>query len=392
MGTRWENGWELGMVAVTLGLAFGCGGKYDIGSGENGGQAGSGTANGGSAESGSGLGGTGTGGVGQAQGGGPETGGVSGSAGTSAGGSSMGGAPNATCEAPVLPLPVYPMASPEVVWDRLCRFLYGETREPFVALPEATTDQWVRERAAAILHTQFDEDGRAPAGLEDFVRSWAFDFDEEADAEFWARSFVPPIMNLSGFFATVGDRVSIMSDRDFLVIHNNSTRRAVWITEELVCNPITPPPSTEIAPLVVKPDQTRREAMEAALADNGACTGCHAVFDPLGFSLEHYDALGNYRTTENGLPIDSSGTYEGSVFLEFTSIDDLAGQLLSLCETKVCFANKLLTHALRQAKPEIAPMFQPAELNRIQNEFVGSGQHLHALIEAIVTTPSFLRE
>jgi hypothetical protein len=38
-----------------------------------------------------------------------------------------------------------------------------------------------------------------------------------------------------------------------------------------------------------------------------SCKGCHSLFDPLGFGLEHLDSIGQYRATENGLPIDATG-------------------------------------------------------------------------------------
>ena len=44
--------------------------------------------------------------------------------------------------------------------------------------------------------------------------------------------------------------------------------------------------------------------------DNPQCAGCHAIFDPLGMALEHFDSIGRYRQTEDGLPIDASGTLE----------------------------------------------------------------------------------
>jgi hypothetical protein len=37
---------------------------------------------------------------------------------------------------------------------------------------------------------------------------------------------------------------------------------------------------------------------------------CHAVINPLGFSLENYDALGRWRDTENGRPVDSTSFYD----------------------------------------------------------------------------------
>ena len=41
---------------------------------------------------------------------------------------------------------------------------------------------------------------------------------------------------------------------------------------------------------------------------NPTCAGCHRMMDPIGFSLENFDALGQWRTTDEGVKIDPSGT------------------------------------------------------------------------------------
>ena len=46
---------------------------------------------------------------------------------------------------------------------------------------------------------------------------------------------------------------------------------------------------------------------------NATCTGCHGLFDPLGLAMEHFDAIGQYRATENGLAIDATGSLNGVV-------------------------------------------------------------------------------
>ena len=45
-----------------------------------------------------------------------------------------------------------------------------------------------------------------------------------------------------------------------------------------------------------------------------SCASCHALFDPLGLAMEHFDPIGQYRATENGLTIDASGTVDGVKF------------------------------------------------------------------------------
>jgi len=87
------------------------------------------------------------------------------------------------------------------------------------------------------------------------------------------------------------------------------TRRGLFIYEVLLCNPPPIVPmgvDTTVPPLDPAHPQTRRQQLEAHRAD-AKCAGCHGLFDPYGLALEHFDALGQYRSMENGLPIDATG-------------------------------------------------------------------------------------
>ena len=86
--------------------------------------------------------------------------------------------------------------------------------------------------------------------------------------------------------------------------------RGKWILTNLLGNPPNPPPPGVPA---LKDNEagaaklSLRERMEAHRA-NPACAGCHKVMDPLGFSLENFDAVGQWRTNDDGSRIDPSGT------------------------------------------------------------------------------------
>ena len=70
---------------------------------------------------------------------------------------------------------------------------------------------------------------------------------------------------------------------------------------------------TTVLPLDPAHPQTRRQQLEAHRA-NANCAACHALFDPLGLALEHFDPTGKYRDTENGLAIDTTGFALGMSF------------------------------------------------------------------------------
>jgi hypothetical protein len=78
---------------------------------------------------------------------------------------------------------------------------------------------------------------------------------------------------------------------------------------------------------------------------NPACSGCHQLMDPVGFSLENFDAVGRWRTKEDTTPNDASGGLpDGS---KFTGIAGLQKALVSRPDIFVnTFTDKLLTYAV----------------------------------------------
>ncbi|OFW27112.1 MAG: hypothetical protein A3J28_05860 [Acidobacteria bacterium RIFCSPLOWO2_12_FULL_60_22] len=88
--------------------------------------------------------------------------------------------------------------------------------------------------------------------------------------------------------------------------------RGVWLLTNILATPPPDPPANVPALEASAQDgkiRSVRQAMEAHRA-NPVCASCHARMDPLGFALENFDAVGQWRTTEGeeNTPIDSSGT------------------------------------------------------------------------------------
>lgn len=84
--------------------------------------------------------------------------------------------------------------------------------------------------------------------------------------------------------------------------------------------------------------------MEAHRAD-AVCAGCHKVMDPIGFSLENFDAIGRWRTADDGAKIDPSGTLFTGDWIDGAAA--LRNMLTSRPETFVgVMTEKLLTYAL----------------------------------------------
>ena len=85
-----------------------------------------------------------------------------------------------------------------------------------------------------------------------------------------------------------------------------------WLLDNIFGVQVPPPPANvdttlpEIRPGTVPPAIRERLAQHRS---NPACASCHAVIDPPGFALEHFDAIGRWRTIdEAGKPVDATGT------------------------------------------------------------------------------------
>ena len=122
--------------------------------------------------------------------------------------------------------------------------------------------------------------------------------------------------------------------------------RGKWVLENLLNAPVPPPPPDVPAldETLVGSSMSLRQQMEKHRA-NAVCASCHSRMDPLGFGLENFDAIGQWRSMDGKFPIDSAGTLpDGTSFqgpAELTEV--LSGQ-------KDAFAGaiteKLLTYAL----------------------------------------------
>jgi hypothetical protein len=110
-------------------------------------------------------------------------------------------------------------------------------------------------------------------------------------------------------------RKGLLGHGSILTLTSHATRtspvlRGKWILDNLLGTP--PPPAPPDVPALKEHDesealQTVREQLAEHRA-SPACASCHKIMDPLGFALEHFDAVGTWRSHEAGEPIDASGT------------------------------------------------------------------------------------
>ena len=123
--------------------------------------------------------------------------------------------------------------------------------------------------------------------------------------------------------------------------------RGKFILENLVGTPPAPPPPN-VPPLPEKKDRAKprtvRELMAAHRA-NPVCASCHNIMDPPGLALENFDAVGQWRDTEDGLPIDASGAMPDGT--KFEGVVGLREVLLKNGDLVVAtLTEKLMIYAL----------------------------------------------
>ena len=131
-------------------------------------------------------------------------------------------------------------------------------------------------------------------------------------------------------------------------LRTSPVKRGDWILRRVLGTP-TPPPPPDVGSLPGDEQSlgalTVRDQLEAHRA-NAACASCHSRIDPLGFSLEHYDAVGRWRESyDNGKPVDASSVMADGTLI--TGVDSMLGYVESR-ERQVLLnlSEKLLGYAL----------------------------------------------
>ena len=165
-------------------------------------------------------------------------------------------------------------------------------------------------------------------------------------------------------------------------------KRGAWILENILGTPAPlPPPGVETdldETAAAQGERTTiRERLERHRADPD-CAACHYMIDPLGFALENFDAIGRWRDTDSGRPVDASGRlWDGT---ELAGPAGLREALLARREMFVIEATrKLLTYAL--GRP-VAHSDMPA-VRAIVREAGGVDYRFSALVLGIVDSSPF---
>ena len=184
-------------------------------------------------------------------------------------------------------------------------------------------------------------------------------------------------------------RGGILRQGSLLTVTSYATRtspviRGNWILENLLGSPPPPPPDV---PALEDNSVSAGLPIRERLAEHrkqAACASCHNLIDPVGFALEHFDATGQWRTRDNGHPVDArGGLSDGSTFVGVVGLEEA---ILERPDRFVrTLSEKLLTYALgRGIEPSDGPAVR--EIVRASEE---DDYRFSSLVTAIVRSEPF---
>jgi len=190
-----------------------------------------------------------------------------------------------------------------------------------------------------------------------------------------------------------GQRRGLLTQAAFMAAHadGDATRlvdRGRFVREEVLCLDVPAPPAEfKFMDPKITDDMTQREKLTIHAA-NPACASCHVLFDGIGFAMEAYDPIGQFRTLDRGKKIDTSGTLPlpGRPDLAFDDFVGLVDQLAKLPEPYQCFSSRYLEYATGRSAAQIAQ----CERDPLAKLFEESGYQVDKLILAVVASPGFV--
>ena len=164
--------------------------------------------------------------------------------------------------------------------------------------------------------------------------------------------------------------------------------RGKWLLDNIFGTPAPPPPPDVDTNLESTPATLHLPIRErlARHRENPSCASCHAVMDPLGFALEHFDVIGGWRTIdESGQPVDASGTTASGA-----TVDGLSGLRALLLERPDQFPRTVTEKLLAYALGRRLEYYDRPTVRQIVRDAADQDYRWSALITGIVTSPTFL--
>jgi len=185
-------------------------------------------------------------------------------------------------------------------------------------------------------------------------------------------------------------RRGLLGQGSLLLVTSNANRsspviRGKWILENLLGSP-PPAPPPDVPPLEEKPTATAksvRERIEQHRA-NPTCAGCHKIMDPIGLSLENFDAIGRWRSDDEGVKIDASGQ-----LVDGTPIDGAAALRKALLARADVFVAVLTEKLLMYGAGRETKYSDMPAVRAVMRDAAKGRYRFSDLILGVVKSPAF---
>jgi hypothetical protein len=165
--------------------------------------------------------------------------------------------------------------------------------------------------------------------------------------------------------------------------------RGKWLLDNMFGTPPPPPPPGVSTTLVEPPPGALPPTIRERLAQhrqNAACASCHAAIDPLGFALEHFDAIGGWRTMdEAGKPVDATGTT-----LSGATVQGLSGLRALLLAEPDQFPRTVTEKLMAYGLGRRLEYYDRPAVRQIVRAAAADNYRWSSLILGIVKSPAFL--
>ncbi len=187
-------------------------------------------------------------------------------------------------------------------------------------------------------------------------------------------------------FPAGDQRIGIQTEVGFtsLFAHpgrSSPTLRGKAIRELLLCQRVPDPPgNVDFSLLSSHTDELRTARQRLTMhATNAACSGCHKIMDPIGLALENFDGAGQFRTSEDGAAIDTTGELDG---VRYENPAQLAVALSKNPAIPSCVVNRLYAYSLGRSA---TPAERAYASKTLEPKFASSGYRFPELLRAIAT-------
>ncbi len=193
-------------------------------------------------------------------------------------------------------------------------------------------------------------------------------------------------------FGDDGVRGGLLRQGSVLTVTSYATRtspviRGKWILSNILGVPPPPPPPQGVPPLKEKSGVGNAASMRERMAEhraNPACAGCHKLMDPVGFSMENYDAVGRWRSTDEGKKVDAAGELPDG--RKFEGVGGVQAALLARPELFVgTLSEKLLTYSIGRGVED----FDGPAIRKVVREAGEADYKFSAVVLGIVKSSPF---